>query len=260
LDGIQVDQLRGVAQAREVERLQMEIWGTSPAWIVPSHALLIVSEYGGILLGARAGDKLVGFVLGFLARADGKLFHASHMLGVLPAFQHHGIGAALKWRQRNIAREQGLDLIRWTFDPLESRNAYLNFHKLGTVCGRYRADYYGPMPDSLNRDLPSDRLLVDWHVRDEDRRTHAAGAPVPILRNREGSPELQTDGLPAGGPVAIEIPRDMQTIKHETPDLALSWRLAVRQAFSQCFGQGYVACDFRDSAYILMPSEAGNED
>src|SRR5205807_7663901 len=110
---IEIEELRGIAKAREVEMLQMEIWSANQAWLVPAHVLLIVSDYGGILLGARLDGTLVGFVLGFLAQEDGKLFHASHMLGVLPSWQHHGLGTLLKRRQREIALERGLDIMRW---------------------------------------------------------------------------------------------------------------------------------------------------
>lgn len=259
-DAIEIEQLSGIARAREVEKLQMEIWSAAEGWIVPSHVLLIVSDYGGILLGARVDGILAGFVLGFLARNQDRYFHASHMLGVLPGYRRHGIGAALKRYQREVAREQGLDLMRWTFDPLEARNAYLNLHKLGAVCREYRHDYYGPMQDALNRDLPSDRLLVEWDLRAPERRPELDGAPQTILRNREGSPELQTDAVVAGPPLAIEIPSDVQTIKSEAPELALSWRLAVRQAFSVALSQGYQACDFQDGRYVLVPAkESGNE-
>jgi predicted GNAT superfamily acetyltransferase len=176
------------------------------------------------------------------------------MLGVLPAAQHHGIGAALKWRQRAVAQAQGLDLMRWTFDPLEARNAYFNFHKLGTVSRSYRADYYGPMQDALNRDLPSDRLLVEWHLRETDRKPDTVLTPRPILRDREGSPELLVDVLDGQGPIAIEIPGDLQAIKRTAPDIALSWRLAVRRAFSLAFDRDYLVCDFRDGAYVLLPA------
>lgn len=250
--GVEIEALHGTAKVREVEKLQMEIWKANKGWIVPSHALLIVSDYGGILLGARVDGAMVGFVLGFLARADGKLFHASHMLGVLPAAQHHGIGAALKWRQREVALQQGLDLMRWTFDPLEARNAYFNFHKLGTVCRSYRSDYYGPMQDALNRDLPSDRLLVEWHLDDADRTSDRSIPLQTILRDRDRRPELQLHAID-GRPIAIEIPPDLQAIKRSAPDIALSWRVAVRQAFVTAFEQGYHACDFRDGAYVLLP-------
>jgi predicted GNAT superfamily acetyltransferase len=259
-NGIKIENLHGIDHAREVEQLQMEIWSASEAWIVPSHVLLIVSDYDGILLGARVDGRLVGFVLGFLARSDRRYFHASHMLGVLPAYRQHGIGAALKRRQRQVAREQGLDLMRWTFDPLEARNAYLNFHKLGAACHVYRPDYYGPMPDALNRDLPSDRLLVEWNLRATDRRSNGVAVPQVILRNRDGSPESHMDSVVAGLPIAIEVPGDVQAIKSNAPDIALSWRLAVRQAFTMSFGKGYQACDFHDGMYTLLPAEeSGNE-
>ncbi len=260
LHGIEIEVLHGIAQAHEVEKLQMDIWSGNDAWIVPSHALLIVSDYGGILLGARIDSTLVGFVLGFLARSAGKLFHASHMLGVLPTSERRGIGAVLKLRQREIALQQGLDLMRWTFDPLEARNAYFNLHKLGTVCRLYRPDYYGPMQDALNRDLPSDRLLVEWHLDDTEATVEPDVALQTILHDRAGLPELQLDNIQANLPVTIEIPRDLQVIKRDAPDVALLWRMAVRQAFSMSFDKGYVARDFRDGAYVLMPQkEPGNE-
>jgi predicted GNAT superfamily acetyltransferase len=251
-DAIEIEEMHGVARAREVELLQMEIWRASEAWIVPSHALMIVSDSGGILLGARVRGQLVGFVLGFLARTDGTLFHASHMLGVLPEFRRHGVGAALKWRQRDVARVQGLDLMRWTFDPLEARNAYFNLHKLGASCRVYKPDYYGPMQDELNRDLPSDRLLVEWRLDSDGRRPALSTGPRSILRNRDGSPQLQLDDMAGGEPLAVEIPDDIQAIKREAPEVALRWRLAVREAFSAALAVGYGAHDFRDGAYILL--------
>jgi chorismate synthase len=255
VDGIEIEDLNGTAKVREVERLQTESWRANEAWIVPSHVLLIVSEYGGILLGARVDGELAGFVLGFLAQTDGHLFHASHMLGVHPAAQHQGIGAALKCRQREVARGQGLDLMSWTFDPLEARNAHFNFHKLGTVCRTYRPDYYGPMPDALNRDLPSDRLLVEWHLGESPAAQAVGDIPRPILRNREGLPQFDGRALEDGLPIGIQIPPHLQQLKRDAPDVALAWRLAVRQAFSAAFAQGYLACDFREGAYVLVPAQ-----
>lgn len=258
VDGIEIEHLHGSARVREVERLQMEIWSANEAWVVPSHVLLIVSDYGGILLGARVDGELAGFVLGFLAQTDGRLFHASHMLGVRPAVQHRGIGAALKWSQRDIARSQGLDLMSWTFDPLEARNAHFNLHKLGTVCRTYRPDYYGPMPDALNRDLPSDRLLVEWHLGGAPASRATGAAPRSLLQNREGLPSLDGDALDGHRPVGIHIPANLQQLKRDAPDVALAWRLAVRQAFSTAFARGYQATDFRDGAYVLVPEKEGD--
>lgn len=253
VDGIEIENLRGIAGAREVERLQAEIWKANEGWLVPSHVLLIVSDYGGILLGARLEGQLVGFVLGFLARADNRLFHASHMLGVLPTSQHHGIGAALKWRQREVARSQGLDLMRWTFDPLEARNAHFNFHKLGTVCRSYRPDYYGAMPDALNRDLPSDRLVVEWRLNDGLAARDTRENSQPLVWGRNGLPELDPGAVETGRPVTIEVPTDLQALKRAAPEAALAWRLTVRRAFSVAFDGGYEAQDFRERAYVLVP-------
>jgi predicted GNAT superfamily acetyltransferase len=249
-----VEEIRSIAQAYEVEALQMEVWGANASWVAPAHVLHVVSDCGGILLGARVDGRLVGFVLGFLARREGKLFHASHMLGVLPSYQHHGIGAALKWHQRERALDQGLDLMTWTFDPLESRNAYFNLHKLGVISRKYHEDYYGAMPDALNQGLPSDRLLVEWHLSATVPKVNARITPAAILTERAGSPELRLGGVPASRPVTIHIPRDLQALKRNAPDDALSWRLAVRRAFRWALSRGYVAQDFADSAYLLLPS------
>jgi predicted GNAT superfamily acetyltransferase len=253
-DDVLVEEMRGITGAHEVEALQMEVWGSNASWIVPAHVLHVVSDCGGILLGARIDGTLVGFVLGFLARHEDKLFHASHMLGVLPSCQHHGIGAALKWRQRERALEQGLDLMTWTFDPLEARNAYVNFHKLGVISRTYCEDYYGAMPDALNQGLPSDRLRVEWRLPAAAPRLRVHGAAVPILVERAGTPELQLEGASAGRAVAIHVPPDIQGIKRNAPDDALAWRLAVRRAFAWAFSRGYAVYDFADGAYLLGPS------
>jgi chorismate synthase len=250
--GVTIEELRGIDAAREVTLLQQRIWSAEDGWIVPSHALMIVAEYGGILLGARVDGELTGFVLGFLAREDGTLFHASHMLGVLPDSRQHGIGAALKWRQREAALAQDLDLMRWTFEPLEARNAYFNLHKLGAVGLTYRVDYYGPMDDGLNRDLPSDRLIVEWRLRETAQPGQEHRPLTPLLLDRDGSPELQLQALGSGGPVSLQIPRDVQQIKSAAPHLALQWRLAVREAFIAALDAGYLATDFRDGAYVLV--------
>jgi predicted GNAT superfamily acetyltransferase len=216
---------------------------------------MIVAEYGGILLGARVDGQLTGFVLGFLGRENGELFHASHMLGVLPDSRQLGIGAALKWRQREVALAQGIDLMRWTFDPLEARNAHLNLHKLGAVGMTYRRDYYGSMNDELNRGLPSDRLIVEWRLHESARPVGDLRQPRPLLFDRDGSPELQPAALDAGGPVCIQIPRDVQQIKSVALQDSLHWRLSVREAFTAAFAAGYTASDFRGGAYLLVRNE-----
>lgn len=250
-----IDDIHDIAVMDEVERLQATIWGSDPAWTVPSHVLHIVGEYGGILLGAWQGSELVGFVLGFLGRRDAALVHASHMLGILPAYRKHGIGAALKHRQRERALSQGLDLMTWTFDPLESRNAHFNLHKLGATTRTYRTDYYGSMRDSLNQGLPSDRLVIDWRLRGIGPPRNFTAIPHSILVDSAGVPKLATDAARSDGPLSIALPRDVQTMKRDDPEGALRWRLAVREAFNWALARGYEAIDFRDGAYVLVPRE-----
>jgi predicted GNAT superfamily acetyltransferase len=253
-----VESLTSIDDMIAVERLQGVIWGSDPTWVVPSHMLYIVADYGGILLGARVGGELVGFVFGLLARQDSKLLHASHMLGILPAYQGHGIGVALKHQQRLKAIGQGLDLMTWTFDPLEARNAHFNLHKLGAVSRIYRANYYGPMRDALNEGLPSDRLVTEWSLRNGRAGGAYHGPIVPMLDDLAGRPELNLDPSTLAGPVSVCVPQDFQGLRRDDPDAALAWRLAVRQAFTWAFDHGFVAKDFRDGAHILVPAGGGS--
>ncbi|HEV3310361.1 MAG TPA: GNAT family N-acetyltransferase [Chloroflexota bacterium] len=254
-DGVVVEDLQGIAAMEDVEALQGSIWGSDLTWVVPSHLLYIVSDYGGILLGASIDRRLVGFVFGLLGRRDGHLLHASHMLGILPEYQGHGIGAALKNRQRERAREQGLDTMVWTFDPLEARNAYFNFHKLRVSCRTYRPDYYGAMRDTLNQGLPSDRLVVDWDLRDAGRAfaSDTTRAPLAILLDTGGRPALEIPETDPGRPLAIHVPANIQALRKADPAAALAWRTATRHAFSWAFERGYTARDFSGCAHVLFP-------
>jgi predicted GNAT superfamily acetyltransferase len=227
--------------------------------VVPLHVLLSIHKQGGVLLGAFDGEELVGFVFGFLGRTGaGDLKHCSHMMGVTPGYQGAGIGYRLKLAQRDRALAQGLDLVTWTYDPLQSRNAYLNIHKLGAVCRTYIPDYYGPMADGLNAGLPSDRFQVEWWLASErvtrcldgdaaDRNRRSTEA---VLVNRAAGAE---NGLPAPGDLSldcragtlrVQTPADYGAIKAADPDLALEWRLAMRAVFEHYFGAGYVATGF----------------
>ena len=159
-------EIRPVSEQAEylaTERLQSEVWNLPDVEIVPLHVLVTAAKNGGLLLGAFDGDRLAGFVFGFPGlTADGRLKHCSHMAGVHPDYRDQNLGYRLKLAQREVVLSQGIDLITWTFDPLEARNAWLNFHKLGAVCNTYLRNVYGDMRDGLNAGLPSDRLQVEW--------------------------------------------------------------------------------------------------
>src|SRR6266542_4984843 len=151
-----------------VEELQRAVWPGSETDIVPAHVLITAIHNGGLVAGAFEEHKLIGFVFGFPGiefTPDGpRPKHCSHMMGIHPDHRDGGIGFALKRAQLQMVRHQGLDHITWTYDPLLSRNAYLNMAKLGAVCNTYRRSEYGDMRDGLNAGLPSDRFQVDWWI------------------------------------------------------------------------------------------------
>ena len=257
-----------------VEPLQRIVWPGCETDIVPTHLLVTIAQNGGLVVGAFDEDRLVGFVFGFpgiVISDDGNQWkHCSHMLGVDPEYRNRGVGFMLKRAQWQIVRHQGLDLITWTYDPLESRNAYLNIAKLGGVCDTYKREIYGVMRDGLNEGLPSDRFQVAWWINSTrvnkrlDRKprrkldlAHYFQADAEVLNPTQ----LQEDGLvrPSGetsvlssldeggdGPpmVLVEIPANFQVIKQNAVDLALQWRVHTRRLFEELFSLGYLVTDF----------------
>ncbi|MCA9947277.1 MAG: GNAT family N-acetyltransferase, partial [Anaerolineales bacterium] len=142
---IVIKPISDAASCTAVEQLQIDAWQlTDMVEVVPCHMLLTFHKNGGALLGAYADERLVGFVAGFVGlMANGRFKHASHMMGIHPDFQGQGIGTMLKLAQRQMVRQQGVNLITWTYDPLETANARLNIHKLGAVCRTYIPNLYG---------------------------------------------------------------------------------------------------------------------
>src|SRR3984893_15138276 len=139
------------------EGMSREIWGAAERNVVPRELLLTMQHNGGLVHGAFLTDgTMVGFCFAFVGMRDGQLRLCSHQLGVSPAFRGSGIGIALKRAQQRDALRLGYELVTWTFDPLEARNAYINLHRLGCIARLYDRDHYGTMADELNRGLPSD--------------------------------------------------------------------------------------------------------
>jgi predicted GNAT superfamily acetyltransferase len=190
-----------------------------------------------------------------------RLKHHSHILGIRPEWSGRGIGFALKRAQWQLVRNQGIDRITWTYDPLLSRNAHLNINRLGGVCNTYLRSEYGKMRDGLNTGLPSDRFQVDWWVntrrveRHLSRRKRTAikfedylSTGADLLAARKGP-----DGLlfPAPAPYSLsgsfilfQIPSDFQELRISEPALALEWRMESRALFEAAFNQDYLVTDF----------------
>lgn len=268
-------------EMRLVEALQRQVWPGSETDVVPSHLLLTAVHNGGLVLGAFAGAELVGFVFGFpgfYETPDGpRLKHCSHMLGVHPDWRDRGLGFALKRAQWQLVRHQGIDRITWTYDPLLSRNAYLNIARLGAVCNTYRRSEYGEMRDGLNAGLPSDRFQVDWWVNSQRvarRLSRRARPPLtldqflaaepPLLAARpgpNGTPRPLGD-LPRlnGAILLVEIPSDFSLLKRSDLALARDWRFYTREVFENAFAAGYLVTDFVHdrgrSFYVLAHGES----
>jgi len=251
------------------EEVQRAAWDSADIDIAPLHIMLTIAKSGGVALGAFAHDQLVGFVLGFLgtssrygpeAPATVKLKHCSHMLGILPAWQSRGVGYALKVAQREAVLNQGVRLITWTYDPLESKNARLNIAKLGAVCNTYIRDLYGELDDELNRGLATDRFQVDWWIasrRIETRLTrhrpplklqHYLDVDTPIINavhwDDRDLPECQ-DPIepPQSDRFLVEFPADFQAVKHAASALAIAWRQHLRSICEAAFASGYTVID-----------------
>jgi len=242
----------------QCEWLQKEIWGPSELFVVPTHQLIAAVKSGGIVLGAfNPEGKLVGFCYGFIGIWNKKLVLYSHILGVLKSYRSQGIGYRLKLEQRKYALEQSINLITWTFDPLESANANLNIHKLGGVSRTYYVNFYGTLDDELNQGLASDRLLVEWHLNSKRVVTRGTAKveqehKLPpyfqitrVKRDKIGCLRL-TDYIlnRTDNRLLLQIPHNFQKLKQTSIEVATEWRNKTRELFTHYFSQGYVVTDF----------------
>jgi predicted GNAT superfamily acetyltransferase len=231
------------AEYHDCQEIQRRAWGiTEEGYVVPVATMISVQHAGGLVLGAFDGERLVGFAFAYLGRVRGRWALYSQLAGVDPSVQAGGIGGRLKLAQRAWAKEQGLDLVAWSFDPLQAGNANFNLHRLGACSVTYQVNYFGERSDALNAGLDTDRLLVEWPVDDH-----------PIRWQDEV--------------IEIDIPPNLAGLKERDPARARAWQLRVREAFQRAFAAGYVAMDFgrgtRDDGprawYILRrPLAAGD--
>lgn len=258
---------------RAVVGLQRLIWADSETDIVPTHLLITLEQNGSPVLGAydpentTNEDYLLGFIYGFPgweeSPDDKALKFCSHQMGVHPDYQGQGIGFALKCAQRQTALDQDYQHITWTYDPLLSRNAYLNIYKLGGICKTYKRNIYGLIRDSLNVGLDTDRFQVDWWLnspRVEKRlspsprpglsfaKVQASGSPVvnPARSTPQGWPSPRNlSQLDNGNPrILVEIPPDFLALKAANIELAKDWRSHTRVIFEEAFKLGYAITDF----------------
>jgi len=234
------------AEMRAVEELEKEVWGIPDLDVVPLTHLVAAKEAGGVLIGAFDGETCVGFVYGFPSFEHGQVAHHSHMLAVKSDYRNYDLGRRLKLAQREHVIAQGIDLISWTFDPLQSLNAHFNFGKLGVLADRYLVNFYGEDAASFLHQTGTDRLWVSWLVSSErvqgliDGGSHQVspnhGPPLVQVETDDSSRRNDlTEGL-SRDQAAIEIPSNIDALPRE---MGLRWREDTRWAFTEALKAGY---------------------
>jgi predicted GNAT superfamily acetyltransferase len=261
---IVIRSIETVSDLRAVEVLQKEVWGCADLDVAPLTILLASKEVGATLIGAYDGERLVGFVYGFPGYEDNHATHHSHMLAVLPDYRSHQLGFKLKLAQRERVLAQGINRISWTFDPLQSLNAHLNFSKLGVIADRYRINFYGEATSSFLHQLGTDRLWVTWildsqRVRERlahERPSVAPDSPGTMIRVKPaGAPEkCEPADLLGHENLSIEVPLDINGLQRTKPQLAVQWREATRWAFTQALELGYLVEDFYARRHDVRPA------
>ena len=253
--------LTTLEDCRQVVLLEKEVWGYTDAEdVVPAPVLIVTIKRGGVLLGSFDGDgRMNGFVYSIPGLKSGRIVQWSHMLGVTAAARSTGVGTLLKLAQRDATLAMGIDLIEWTYDPLQAMNAHLNFAKLGVVVEEYEENIYGESSSVLHRGSPTDRFVAEWHLREPhvERRTGASAGPLmrdasvataPVINPSRDSGRWLAPGAgrldAEDRRVLVEIPTGFTEMQAEAPDLALEWRFSTRAIFQSYFARGYRAVDF----------------
>lgn len=250
-----------LAGCRAAVALQEQVWGQGSE-IVPASVLLVSAKRGGILIGAFDEAGLAGFVWSMPGVKDGVRTHWSHMLGVRPDTRRHGLGRRLKLAQRDRALEQGIDLIEWTFDPLQAPNAHLNFTMLGCVASTYLTDVYGDMAGPLHRGTATDRLIAEWNIRTPHverrialldnrsaglvRSAEVLSAPLALTTavSGEWTTLAHTDLKLDSRRILIPVPSRFTEMQDRVLNAARDWRTGTREVFTSYFGRGYRVVDF----------------
>ena len=240
---------------RIVEDLQKEVWILQDRDVVPVTQLVAARHAGGQLIGARDGRTLIGFVYGFVGLEHGRTIHHSHMLAVKPAHRNCDAGYRLKLAQRERVLAQGITRITWTFDPLQSVNAFFNICKLGVLSDTYKINFYGPETSSVLHRIGTDRLWVTWLLDSDRVRERLEGKPVGHEIDSQTTPLVVADagGWPrefalkealTGAQTFIEIPSDINSVQRQYAEQALRWREVTRRGFTEAFAAGFRVVDF----------------
>ncbi len=256
--GVVIRDLRSFDDLKQVEAVEREVWGLSDLDVTPLTFIIASQAAGCIWLGAFDGKALVGFAFGLLGVENGHLAVHSHMLAVRARYRDLDLGHKLKVAQRERALAMRIHEMTWTFDPLQSKNAHLNFAKLGVVSGSYKIDLYGPETSSVLHRNGTDRLWVRWPLTSRRVKERLQGKSprnemqdalanlIPLIRfNGNGKPaRADLSAALSRQRIAIEIPSDIVALEQKDPDLAREWRQATRWAFSESLKAGFFVAEF----------------
>jgi predicted GNAT superfamily acetyltransferase len=259
MDDILIRECTAIDELDNCIRLQREVFGLTDLEISPRRHLIVSRQAGGWTLGAFVKDTLVGFVHTLAGVRNGnEIFAYSHMMAVTQAYQNQGVGARLKWSQRERAIKEDRSFIKWTWDPMQARNAYFNLNRLGVTVGTYAENFYGtdyvtsptsPSAEVMSDHGPgidSDRLFAEWQLQ---------SARVVKLGSRVAESNMQQKVQ-----ATIQIPNDWTKLRKESPIRAKEEQLRVRSEFQQAFAAGLIAAAFERSQdkprYLLYEREA----
>ncbi|MGA9978495.1 MAG: GNAT family N-acetyltransferase, partial [Candidatus Sulfotelmatobacter sp.] len=234
-DPVVIRPCHGLEELRACVALQKEVWNFTDAELIPLRMFVVAEKVGGQVMGAFAGSDMVGFALSVPGTRSGHVYLHSHMLAVRKDHRNSGLGRRLKLLQREDALARGIELIEWTFDPLEIKNAYLNIEKLGAIARRYNINQYGITSSPLQGGLPSDRLIAEWWLKSKRVET--------LLRTSKNPPvRIETK---------IEVPAQIYEWKAapETRARAQQLQERNRDQFLRAFGEGLTVLGYeRDAA------------
>jgi predicted GNAT superfamily acetyltransferase len=259
--GVTIRNLSRFEDLRRCVDFQQEIWGPAFNEVVPAAVLWVAVNTGGIVAAALDdAGAFAGFIFGITGWRDGRPTHWSDMLAVRSDLRGRGIGLMLKRHQRSTLLERGIDNVVWTYDPLESRNAWLNLTRLGATTREYLRDCYGPSSSPLHS-LGTDRVIVRWPLASDRVRDRMDGGTTPVVEAGDApviNPEGGAVDLDLDAPrLRLRIPADIQALKAADPAAAVEWRAATRTAFEAYFARGYEAVALlregpAGSSYLLV--------
>jgi predicted GNAT superfamily acetyltransferase len=220
------------AEFNDAVRLQQEIWGFKDIELLPLRLFVVATKIGGQALGAFDGKRMVAFCLSIPGlKSGGKSYLHSHMLGVLQGYRDLGVGRKLKLAQRDDALTRGIDLIEWTFDPLEIKNAYFNIERLGAVVRRYVLNQYGTTTSHLHGGLPTDRCVAEWWIGSPRAKAIIAGE------------KFERNPVEA----RITIPLEIAELRAKDPTRARAIQKQASQEFGRAFDSGLAVIGFEKS-------------